>query len=251
MSVSYDLDVPLRAEELKAYAKRLHDGIQTAVSKYKNACVPLDADAAVKSQDILRPYGLFMETGAPDSHGCTVPGLLVITPHSPLLPDKKKEPLASSLLGFTDLTLMFYRKPIQPSLYKTIFPATNPPPDLAFSVTPDERNISYKYHGDFIRMRMQRIPVPASGFLAKSKETNSISDLSSSQVFIDCGAMDPLLPNADLGAARKRIKKDVKIDSLEIDFGRGKVEKVDPKTLPSTTNDWGARVPIYTLPKEL
>src|ERR1700722_1049109 len=220
MSVSYDLDVPLGAEELKVYVKRLQAGIEAAISKFEKACVPIDAEAAVKSQDLLRPYGLFMETGVPDSRGCMAPGLLEIIPHSPLLPDKNKEPLASSLLGFTDLTLTFYRKPILPSLYRTIFPATNPPPDLAFTVTPDERNISYEYYGDFIRMRMRRIPVPSSGFLAKSKDTNSLSDLSSSQVFIESGAMDPVLSDGDLGAARKRIKKDIKINSLEIDLGR-------------------------------
>jgi hypothetical protein len=250
--VSYDLDVPLDADELKPYANRLRAGIESAIAKYKKACIPLDAEAAVKSQDILRPYGLFMETGAPDARGCTVPGLLAIGAHSLLLPDKNKEALANSLLRFTDLTLTFYRKPIQPALYKTIFPATNPPPDLTFTVSADERNnLSYEYHGDFIRIRAQRIQAPVSGFMAKPKDTNSVSDLSNCQLFIDDEAMDPVLPTKALSAARKRIKNEITLGSLQIDLGRGKIVKIEPKNLPSTTNDWGATVPIYTMPKQL
>jgi hypothetical protein len=168
------------------------------------------------------------------------------------LPEKDKEALANSLLRFTDLTLTFYRQPIQPTLYKTIFSATNPPPDLAFTVSADARaNLSYEYYGKFIRIRAQRIQAPVSGFMAKSKDTNSVSDLSNCQLFIDDEAMDLVLPTKALSAARKRIKSEITLDSLQIDLGRGKIVKIEPKSLPSTTNDWGAKVHIYTMPKYL
>ena len=73
--------------------------------------------------------------------------------------------------------------------------------------------------------------------MAKSKDANFVSDLAGSQLFIDADELNPVITAKESDAAIKRIQKGVAINALEIDFGRGRLLKIDPTNPPTTTND--------------
>jgi hypothetical protein len=249
--VSFQMTIPLEDSAASTYRTRLQTEFQRVVVDYKEKGVPFSAANAAMGTELTKKLKIGLLTGVPGENGTLLPGSFTILHGSTLMPGGNGELPIKSLVQNCSVYLTFYKKAIQPSLYKSIFPATNPPPDWSFGVTASttEESLSLEYFvgTTWIKAVARGLPADAEHYLAKSENITSLEDLAGAQVFVHLNPMDEALA-AEFAEARSRIKKQIILNEVSVYLGHGKTLKIpiNPEKRIATEN--GGDVFMYTIP---
>lgn len=173
-----------------------------------------------------------------------------------LSPDRTKEKLAFTVLGYSEIKVEFFKVPIDPKSHYSISGEFNNKPDLKISLSSGlgvpglggNHVLEYNLKEKSFKLRGSDISSDSKYWESTGKIV-SIPDLAGSQIFI---SLPSVMVSGDMNEVDQylpEIRRRFALDTLILNFGKGRQFWLQSKELIRLDTKVGTPLYVYTFPK--